>query len=187
MGRLTWCLPCLKTTRQIVLKYPSFCTAWAACWHHYNTAINLEMALSTSVQVRTAYVCKYAMYWESFELIKMQRGCAWWDGSVQITGCSIIFAEKSSGDLSAVPFCQPAWAAIKVTSCALALWDSQRQNRPTCLEPEIQNLHVEQTQIHYATRPLGWPDYLSCKSSVFWLMLNMQTQRTEVLECSSEC
>lgn len=37
------------------------------------------------------------------------------------------------------------------------------------------------------TRPLGWPDYLSCKSSVFWLMLNMQTQRTEVLGCSSEC
>lgn len=55
----------------------------------------------------------------------------------------------------------------------------QRQSIPTRLEPEIQILSVKQIPIPCVTRPLGWLGRLSCKSSVFWLTLNTQTQRTE--------
>lgn len=73
------------------------------------------------------------------------------NGSAYLKSCRTFFVQKSPGYLwLQLYFCQPAEISTKPFSCVLALWDSQRQSTPTCSEPEIQILYVQQLPDHCA-------------------------------------
>lgn len=116
-----------------------------------NTDNNQETALDTGLQA-TIYTCKYSMKFGSLKLLKVQPLYLMthhWNGSAYLKSCSAFLVEKSPGHLwLQLYFCRPAGISTKPISCVLALWDSQRQSTPTCSEPEIHILYVQQLPDH---------------------------------------
>lgn len=106
---------------------------------------NQETALDTGLQA-TAYTRTYSMKFGSLKLLNVQPLYLMthhWNGSAYLKSCSAFFVEKSPVYLwLQLYFCQPARISTKTISCVLALRDSQRQNTPTCSEPEIQILYL---------------------------------------------